>query len=194
MGAERWDEQVGSVADEAGRLLESLRRTAVESAAAESAAGESAARESVADDGPDAVGPTTAAGSTPASRAAGASGAGAGEGGMPGAGSASGPDGSGHDPFCTWCPLCRGAAVVRSLSPETLAKLADLATLAASVLTDLASSRPAGGPPASDQDRPATQQGAAPARPGRRSRHSGPAQSRPIQVSDADDTQEAPRG
>ena len=35
MGAERWDEQVGSVADEATRLLESLRRTA--GSAAESA-------------------------------------------------------------------------------------------------------------------------------------------------------------
>ena len=105
-----------------------------------------------------------------------------------------GPDGSGHDPFCTWCPLCRGAAVVRSLSPETLAKLADLATLAATVLTEIASSRPGGGPPASDPDHPATEQTAAPARPAHRSRRSGPAPSRPIPVSDADDPQEAPRG
>ena len=28
MGADRWDEQVGSVADEAAKLLESLRRSA----------------------------------------------------------------------------------------------------------------------------------------------------------------------
>ena len=34
MGADRWDEQVGSVADEAAKLLESLRRSA-ESAGAE---------------------------------------------------------------------------------------------------------------------------------------------------------------
>ena len=41
VGAERWDEQVGSVADEAARLLESLRRSAAE-AAARPAAGEDA--------------------------------------------------------------------------------------------------------------------------------------------------------
>ena len=107
---------------------------------------------------------------------------------------AGGPDGSGHDPSCTWCPLCRGAAVVRSLSPETLTKLADLATLAATVLTDLASSRPAGGPPASGPDEPAAEPARGSARPGHRSRHPGPAQSRPIPVIDADDPQEAPRG
>ena len=55
------------------------------------------------------------------------------------------PGRAAHDPFCTWCPLCRGAAVVRSLSPETLARLADLAALAATVLTDLAGSRTTGG-------------------------------------------------
>ena len=32
------------------------------------------------------------------------------------------------------CPLCRTAEVVRSLSPETITRLADLATLAATVL------------------------------------------------------------
>ncbi len=183
MGAERWDEQVGSVADEAGRLLESLRRTAAESAA----------RGSAGDDGPDAAGPAPAPGSASTSGPA--------DGGMPGAASAAGPDGSGHDPFCTWCPLCRGAAVVRSLSPETLAKLADLATLAATVLTDLASSRPGGDRPASGHD-PATAPDRAPAGTspgasppaGRRPRRTGPAPSRPIKVSDADDPQEAPRG
>jgi hypothetical protein len=220
VGVERWDDQVGSVADEAARLLESLRRTAAESAVGES----------VGHDGADAAGPAAAAGSTSASAsagagttgAAGAAGAGAGEGaaergmpgatpagagtggagagegaaerGMPGATSAGGPDRSAHDPFCTWCPLCRGAAVVRSLSPETLGKLADLATLAATVLTDLASSRPAGGPPASHPDHRAPGTGGATARPGQRSRRPGPAQSRPIPVSDADDSQEAPRG
>ena len=83
---------------------------------------------------------------------------------------------------------------MRSLSPETLAKLADLATLAATVLSDLASSRPGGGPPASDPDHPAGQDTAAPARPAHRSRHAERAQSRPIPVSDADDPQEEPRG
>jgi hypothetical protein len=182
VGAERWDEQVGSVADEAGRLLESLRRTAAESAG----------RGSAADDGPEAAGPAPAAGS--GSAGSGSAGAAAPSGGMPGGANDAGPDGSGHDSFCTWCPLCRGAAVVRSLSPETLAKLADLATLAATVLTDLASSRPGGDPPASGPDHPATASAGAAAPPRHRSRHTGPAPSRPIPVSDADDPQEAPRG
>jgi hypothetical protein len=122
---------------------------------------------------------------------------------MPGvAGAAAGgPDAAAHDPFCTWCPLCRSAAVVRSLSPETLAKLADLASLAATVLTDLASSRPAGGPPASTDgpdgsdgsDGSPTRSTTRP-RPATRVRRTSPAPSRPIPVSDADDPQEAPRG
>ena len=113
---------------------------------------------------------------------------------------AGGPDAAAHDPFCTWCPLCRGAAVVRSLSPETLAKLADLASLAATVLTDLASSRPAGGPPASTDGptAPTAPRGPDavrhPPRPATRARRTTPAPSRPIPVSDADDPQEAPRG
>ncbi len=187
MGAERWDEQVGSVADEAARLLESLRRTAAESAGPEGA-----------DDGPDAAGPAPAAGSESgaagAAGAAGSAGADAAAGGTPGAARAPGPGGSGHDPACTWCPLCRGAAVVRSLSPETLAKLADLATLAATVLTDLASSRPGGRPAASGPGHPATEQTAATQRPASRSRHPAPAPSRPIPVTDADEPEEAPRG
>jgi hypothetical protein len=161
VAAERWEDQVGSVADEAARLLESLRRSA-ETAATPSPAGE-ASTAPPTDDGPDAV---------PAAPAA--------------------P----HDPFCTWCPLCRGAAVVRSLSPETLARLADLATLAASVLTDLASSRPGPGPApdaASDDAGRDPASGPAPT-PRRRPRRPAPAKARPIPVSDADDPQEAPRG
>ena len=162
MAAERWDEQVGSVADEAARLLESLRRTA-----------ETAAHETA-----DEVAPEPPAGAEPDA--------------VPPAAAAAAP----HDPFCTWCPLCRGAAVVRSLSPETLARLADLATLAASVLTDLASSRPAPGPataPAAGDASRDPASGPAPTastRPRRRT----PAPSRPIPVSDADDPQEDPRG
>jgi hypothetical protein len=170
VGADRWDEQVGSVADEAARLLESLRRSAEPPgadapASADAGAGPSpSARPSA----PEAESGTE----HPASE--------------PGA----------HDPFCTWCPLCRTAEVVRSLSPETITRLADLATLAATVLADLASSRAsadtsdAGAPP--------------PRRPAPR-----PSASRPIPVRDADDLhsddlhsddldsddpQEAPRG
>jgi hypothetical protein len=39
---------------------------------------------------------------------------------------------------CTWCPVCRGITLVRELSPDTLRSLADVATLAASTLADLA--------------------------------------------------------
>lgn len=39
---------------------------------------------------------------------------------------------------CTWCPVCRSVTALRGVSPETLARLADLATAAATVLADLA--------------------------------------------------------
>ena len=170
MGAERWDEQVGSVADEAGRLLESLRRSAAEAAA-----------HPPGDDDPHET--TTPDAGVPA-------------GGSPAA--AAGPDAGAHDPFCQWCPLCRGAAVVRSLSPETLTRLADLASLAATVLADLAS-RPGAQPPAApgpDAEPAGTASGGTPAprTPAARPRRTTPAPSRPIPVSDADDPQEAPRG
>lgn len=143
MGAERWDEQVGSVADEAGRLLESLRRSAAEAAAA-AAASDGAAADPASED------PTT------------------GE--------------TGHDPVCQWCPICRGASVVRSLSPETLTRLADLAGVAASVLADLASARASADPTTSDaSDVPVP-------------RRAEPPASRPIPVRDAGDPQEAPHG
>jgi len=181
VGAERWDEQVGSVADEATRLLESLRRSAAD-AAPSPPEGE---------DGPDSARPAPAAGSSRA---------GVPDGGMPGAGPAAGTDddsrGAAHDPFCDWCPLCRGAAVVRSLSPETLARLADLASFAATVLTDLAVSRSAGPPGSASSTPPDPGGGPTPAAPSARTRarRSTPAPSRPIPVSDADDAQEAPRG
>lgn len=175
MGAERWDEQVGSVADEAGRLLESLRRSAAESAAHDV--------EEDGEDGRDAAGPGSAPGSAGVGASPGGMPGAAPEGGSPGAG----PDGAAHDPLCTWCPLCRGAAVVRSLSPQTLAKLADLATLAATVFTDLASSRAASGSPASEGEPDDAATGAG------RSRRSTAVPSRPIPVSDAH-PQEAPRG
>ena len=169
MGADRWDEQVGSVADEAAKLLESLRRSAESAGADPQATATASAPEADSATGH----PASASGDEhPASE--------------PGA----------HDPFCTWCPLCRTAEVVRSLSPETITRLADLATLAATVLADLASSRA----PADTSDA-----GASPARrPAPR-----PSASRPIPVRDADDLhaddlhaddldsddpQEAPRG
>ena len=183
MGAERWDEQVGSVADEATRLLESLRRSA-----------EAAAQPPTAD--PGVADPPAADRSTGEPRPdAGASS------GAP----AAGPDPSAHDPFCAWCPLCRGAAVVRSLSPETLARLADLAALAATVLTDLAGSRAGGDQPASggatdaandaaDDGEGSRDRARRPAPRAARPRRTTPAPSNPIPISDADDPQEEPRG
>lgn len=149
MGAEQWDAQLGSVADEAARLLESLRRSAGEAQA------------------PPASGPRPDPGTEEAGDCGHACPTGSGE----------------HDPVCQWCPICRGAAVVRSLSPQTLARLADLAALAATVLTDLASARTPPGEEDPDSGAPATRRPAV-----------HPAPSRPIPVRDADDPQEAPRG
>lgn len=39
---------------------------------------------------------------------------------------------------CTWCPVCRSVSVLRGVSPETLGRLADLATTAATVLAEMA--------------------------------------------------------
>jgi hypothetical protein len=75
-------------------------------------------------------------------------------------------------------------AVLRSLSPETLVRLADLAGVAASVLTDLARSR-AGSPPEDTMAEGATTAAAA---------GSSTAEAHRIPVLDADDPQEAPRG
>lgn len=37
--------------------------------------------------------------------------------------------GSAGPPSCTWCPLCRGVGLVRTLGPETLRSLADVTGL-----------------------------------------------------------------
>ena len=190
MAAERWDEQVGSVADEATRLLESLRRSAAEAQAAAGApegadGGSGAGATSTGATGADAPAGGTAS-APPAGGTASAPPAGGTASETPPTGPAdpaTGPDsqaGAAHDPFCTWCPLCRGAAVVRSLSPETLTRLADLATLAASVLADLAVARAT--PPSGDRGSSAA------------TRRPPAAASRPIPVRDADDAQEDTRG
>ncbi len=157
MDADQWDEQVGSVADEAARLLESLRRAAREAVPPEGAAPAGAEREPHGRAQPD----EASAGATP---------------------------GVEHDPFCQWCPLCRSAAVVRSLSPETLARLADLAAVAASVLADLAAGRehPA------QQDHPDRGDGSG--RPPPRNRPASPPAARPVPVVDIEVSEEAPHG
>ena len=175
MGAERWDEQVGSVADEAGRLLESLRRTAAESAA------ESAAGGPTADDGPDAAGPGAR---LPARR------------GLPAHPRRRAPTASATTRSAPGARCAAGRPSSARSAPRPSPSSPTSPTLAATVLTDLASSRPGGGPPASDPDHPAGQDTAAPARPAHRPRHARAtaAPSRPIPVSDADDPQEEPRG
>lgn len=172
MGADRWDEQVGSVADEAAKLLESLRRSA-ETATATAPGAAHADADADTDE--------------PRGRREGER-----EARRDGEPLAS--EAGGHDPFCTWCPLCRTAEVVRSLSPETITRLADLATLAATVLADFASARAADAP--SDAGESPTRRPAASAAP-------RPSPSRPIPVRDAEpvsvdapaaDPKEAPRG
>ncbi len=148
MDDDRWDEQVGSVAEEAQRLLESLRRTG---------------------GGPD--GPTGSGTGAPRADDPGTSGP-----------EPEGPatDDTAHaddetwvctDPFCRSCPLCRTVAVVRGLSPQTLRRLADLATVAAGVLADLAAERTPDRGGDREQDRPPA-------------RDAGPGQRRPATTSD----------
>lgn len=106
----RLDAAVGSVAEEAARLLEALGRPQ-----------------------PPRDEPTSRATDTGA-RAAAPAGAG---------GDASGSEhvhvAMGDAETCTWCPVCRSVTLLKGVSPETLGRLADLATAAATVFADLAS-------------------------------------------------------
>lgn len=145
MADDRWDEQVGSVAEEAQRLLESLRRAG---------GGDDDPRHAATDGGRHAQ-----------------------DGGGRHAAADEGEAWVCTDPFCRSCPLCRTVAVMRGLSPETLRRLADLATVAAGVLSDLAGERSGG--PADPTGGRAPDERAAP--PGR------PAPARPIPVRDADE-------
>lgn len=45
---------------------------------------------------------------------------------------------------CALCPICQGIAVLRTLQPETIDRLADLAAAAAAALRDLAAGAGAG--------------------------------------------------
>lgn len=48
---------------------------------------------------------------------------------------------------CTWCPVCRSVTALRAVSPETLTRLADLATTAATLLGELAARHTEGSGP-----------------------------------------------
>ncbi|KGN41068.1 hypothetical protein [Knoellia aerolata] len=112
---QRLDAAVGSVAEEAARLLEALGRPP--------------AAQRDAPSGSD--GGTTSTGSTTAHDPT--------QGGTEHVHVA-----MGDAQTCTWCPVCRSVGVLRGVSPETLTRLADLATAAATVLADLATRHPNG--------------------------------------------------
>lgn len=119
----RLDAAVGSVAEEAARLLEALGRTQTRTA-----------------------GDTGGAGDAGGAGGAGADDAPTGDhGSAPGSEDTTHPEGHEHvhvamgeAESCTWCPVCRSVTALRSVSPETLTRLADLATTAATLLGELA--------------------------------------------------------
>ncbi|MBR7743144.1 hypothetical protein KC207_07555 [Phycicoccus sp. BSK3Z-2] len=133
MTAQRWSDDLGSVADEAGRLLESLRR-AGQDAAEQRATEQQAAETTEPSDGPSTSAPDVDADTSPRpiGRSSDTGGSDGGTGEAPF---------SCDDPVCQWCPVCRASAFVRRLSPETLSGLSELAGFAATVLGDLASAR-----------------------------------------------------
>ena len=125
MTAQRWPEDVGSGAEEAGRLLESLRRAGADAAAAAASASAPPGRHARPESpDPDPVeAPAFQAPRTPRAESGGSTAF------------------TCDDPVCQWCPVCRASALVRQLSPETLSGLAELAGFAATVLADLARAR-----------------------------------------------------
>jgi len=70
--------------------------------------------------------------------------------------------GGGTPVACTLCPLCQGIALLRSVRPETVDRLADLAAAMAASLRDLATQARASGPGSDD--------GSVPGRPSERGR------------------------
>lgn len=66
--------------------------------------------------------------------------------GTPGACSACGGENDATPVACRLCPLCQGIALLRSVRPETVDRLADFATAVAGTLRDLATQSRASGP------------------------------------------------
>ncbi len=119
---------IGTVAEEAARLVAAMATMA----------------RSSADPGPD---PSPYAGPEDAppgdASSAGAPSAGA---RSAGACSACGGDSDGTPVACKLCPLCQGIALLRSVRPETVDRLADLASALAAGLRDMATQSRASGP------------------------------------------------
>ncbi|EAP98810.1 hypothetical protein JNB_01540 [Janibacter sp. HTCC2649] len=105
----RLDAAVGSVADEAAKLLEALGRSQGSRGQFSSATAESD-EESESSEGFDDA-------SVPSEHVHVA---------------------MGDAETCTWCPVCRSVTLLKGVSPETLGRLADLATAAATLLADMA--------------------------------------------------------
>ena len=137
---------VGSVAEEASRLLDALGGWA--GSASGTYAG-SAPRDREAPDATraDATGAEAPSAEAPGAEAPGAE--------APGADSADEPaphgagrcetcgaeNGPGQAVTCQLCPVCQGIALLRSVRPETVDRLADLAGAVAATLRDLADQR-----------------------------------------------------
>ena len=64
--------------------------------------------------------------------------------------SACGGESDGTPVACRLCPLCQGIALLRSVRPETVDRLADLASAVATTLRDMATQSRASGPGSGD--------------------------------------------
>lgn len=129
---------IGTVAEEAARLMEGVasmaRSRSSRSQGHTPYAGQRAHRPDGPPDGP------------PAGDAAGVRT----PGGEPGAGACShcGSEGADTSKSCRLCPLCQGIALLRSVRPETMDQLADLASAVTECLRDVAAQLRASGPAA----------------------------------------------
>jgi len=124
---------IGTVAEEAARLVAAMATMA------RSSADPGAVPSPYA--GPEDAPPGDA--SSAGAPSAGASSAGA---RSTGACSACGGDSDGTPVACKLCPLCQGIALLRSVRPETVDRLADLASALAAGLRDMATQSRASGP------------------------------------------------
>jgi hypothetical protein len=121
---------VGSVAEEAARLLEALGGWA---STAQDAYAARAAADAAGDDAP------AAGEDAPGDAAGGPAGApGTGTGTQGRCDSCGAENGAGQAVVCKLCPVCQGIGLLRSVRPETVDRLADLAGAVATALRDLA--------------------------------------------------------
>lgn len=178
------DAMVGTVADEAAKLLESLRRAASEAARAAADEGaEESARTADAQTGATGESEQHPDDATGSQARGGPRSGGAAREADPSTGAGGHADHArmGEAQSCAYCPLCRAVSVVRSVSPETLERVADLALVAATVLTDVAASRSNASDPAGGQRFPGATRG------GNDSGDRGTARNEPVVVLDEED-------